>query len=176
MADTRGGRARSPLLPLAMLLVAAAVAAAAWSGWSWWRAAHDDSLSYSRTRDQVLQAAEQSMQNLNTLDYRTAQQGLAIWQDSTTGSLRDQLSQGGKDFLAQIQQAKTVTTAKILDGAVTELDDRAGKASVIVAIEVTVTPPTGQPTTKRERLQGQLTRTGAGWKLSAVGQVPVTAG
>jgi len=163
------------LVLAALVLALAAAGAAGWTGWSWWSAAHDDSLRYSHTRDEVLRSAEQAIQNLNTLDYRTAEKGVDLWTESTTGTLRDQLTQGRQNFLTQIRKAKTVTTAKILDGAVTELDDRAGKASVIVAIELSVTPATGRPTTKRERLAGQLTRIGSTWKLSSIGQVPVSA-
>jgi Mce-associated membrane protein len=159
----------------ALVLTLAAAGAAGWTGWSWWSAAHDDSLRYSHTRDEVLAGAEQGIQNLNTLDYRTAEQGVDLWIGSTTGTLHDQLTAGRQDFLTQIKRAKTVTTARILDGAVTELDERAGKASVIVAVELTVTPATGKPATKRQRLGGELTRTGEVWKLSSVGQVPVTA-
>jgi Mce-associated membrane protein len=167
---------RVPLaVALALVFALAAAGAAGWTGWSWWSAAHDDSLRYSQTRDDVLRSAEQSIQNLNTLDYRTADQGLALWLDSTTGTLHDQLSSGRQGFLTQIKQARTVTTAKILDGAVTELDERAGKASVIVAVELTVIPAAGKPATKRQRLGGELTRTGEVWKLSSVGPVPVTA-
>lgn len=166
---------RRLLLVSALILALVAGGAAGWTGWSWWSAAHDESLRYSHTRDEVLRTAGQAIQNLNTLDYRTAESGIDLWVESTTGPLRDQLTQGRQNFLAQIQKAKTITEAKILDSAVTELDDRAGKASVIAAIELTVTPATGRPTTKRERLAGQLTRTGSTWKLSSIGQVPVSA-
>jgi Mce-associated membrane protein len=166
---------RRLLVLSALVLALLAAGTAGWTGWSWWSATHDDSLRYSQTRDEVQRTAEQAVQNLNTLDYRTAESGIDLWIASTTGTLHDQLNQGRQNFLAQIQKAKTVTTAKILDGAVTELDDRAGKASVIVAIELTVTPANGRPTTKRQRLAGQLTRAGSTWKLSSIGQVPVSA-
>jgi Mce-associated membrane protein len=175
MILTRQTHPRRLLVVSALVLALVAGAAAGWTGWSWWSAAHDDSLRYSHTRDEVLRTAEQAIQNLNTLDYRTAESGIDLWVESTTGTLRDQLTQGRQNFLTQIQKAKTVTEAKILDSAVTELDDRAGKASVIAAIELKVTPATGRPTTKRERLAGQLTRTGSTWKLSSIGQVPVSA-
>jgi Mce-associated membrane protein len=179
-----GGRRRrlprisDPVLLAATVLVVAAGACAAYFGWSWYRAAHDDALAYSRARDAVLYAAEQGVQNMNTLDYRKVDQGLAAWEDSSTGDLHQELVQGRAQFMAQVQVAKTVTTAKILDGAVTELDDRTGKAGVIVAVQITVTPPSGPPTTKQSRMRAQLTRTPSGWKLSALGQAPVgtTAG
>jgi Mce-associated membrane protein len=43
----------------------------------------------------------------------------------------------------------------------------------MVAVQITVTPVSGSPVTKQSRLLGTLTRTQAGWKLSALGQVPV---
>jgi Mce-associated membrane protein len=167
-------RIRSPLFFAVILTVLSAVAAAVF-GTLWWLAAHDSDAQFSAARDQVLQAAEQGAVNLNTLDYRTADEGLRLWQQSTTGDLHEQLVSGADGFLAQVRQAKTVTTARVLSGAVTELDERAGRASAILALEVTVTPSTGQPSNKRERLAAQLTRTAGGWRLSAIGQVPVNA-
>jgi Mce-associated membrane protein len=169
---------RDPVLLVAVVLVVAAAACVGCFGWSWYRAAHDDSLAYSRDRDAVLRAGEQGVQNMNTLDYRKVDQGLSAWEDSSTGDLHQELVQGRAQFTAQVRQGKTVTTAKVLDGAVTELDDRAGKASVIVAVQITVTPPAGTPATKQSRMRAQLTRTPSGWKLSALGQAPVgtTAG
>jgi Mce-associated membrane protein len=171
-------RISDPVSVAATVLVVLAGACAAYFGWSWYRAAHDDALAYSRARDAVLRAAEQGAQNMNTLDYRKVDQGLTSWEDSSTGDLHQELVQGRAQFTSQVQLAKTVTTAKILDGAVTELNDRTGKAGVIVAVQITVTPPAGAPTTKQSRMRAQLTRTPSGWKLSALGQAPVgtTAG
>ncbi|GLY80933.1 hypothetical protein [Actinoallomurus iriomotensis] len=171
-------RISDPVLLVAAVLVVVAGVCAGYFGWSWYGAAHDDSLAYSRDRDAVLRAAEQGVQNMNTLDYRKVEQGLASWEASTTGDLHQQLVQGSAQFSQQVRAAKTVTTAKILDAAVTELDDRAGKAGAIVAVQITVTPPTGTPATKQSRMRAQLTRTSSGWKLSALGQAPVgtTAG
>jgi Mce-associated membrane protein len=174
----RRSRIFDPVLLVATVLVVLAGACAAYFGWSWYRAAHDDALAYSRARDAVLRAGEQGVQNMNTLDYRKVDQGLTSWEDSSTGDLHQELVQGRAQFTSQVQLAKTVTTAKILDGAVTELDDRTGKAAMIVAVQITVTPPAGAPTTKQSRMRAQLTRTPSGWKLSALGQAPVgtTAG
>ncbi|GAA4481415.1 hypothetical protein GCM10023191_000310 [Actinoallomurus oryzae] len=171
-------RISDPVLLVATVLVVAAAACAGYFGWSWYGAAHDDSLAYSRDRDAVLRAAEQGVQNMNTLDYRKVDQGLATWEASSTGDLHQELVQGRAQFAQQVRTAKTVTSAKILDAAVTELDDRAGKAGAIVAVQITVTPPTGSPATKQSRMRAQLTRTPSGWKLSALGQAPLgtTAG
>ncbi|MFE7132187.1 hypothetical protein ACFVIM_15115 [Streptomyces sp. NPDC057638] len=172
----------NPLTATALALTVLAAGCAGWGGWSWYTAAHDDSSAYAIERDEVLAAGEQAVLNLNTLDHRTMRRDLDTWVDSTTGSLRDQLTQGRAQFERQIGRAGTVTSARVLSGAVTELDERAGKASVLVAVRITVTPmkaagaanaTQGKPVPKESRLLGELTRTDTGWKLSALGQAPV---
>ncbi|MFF8289778.1 hypothetical protein ACF068_11195 [Streptomyces sp. NPDC016309] len=163
----------NPLQATAAALVLLAAGGAGWGGWSWYTAAHDESAAYATTRDEVLAAGEQAVQNMNTLDHRDLRRGLDRWQDSATGGLLDQLTQGRPQFERQIQQARTVTSAKVLAGAVTELDARAGRAGVMVALRITVTPPKGKPAAKESRMLGELTRTPEGWKLSALGQAPV---
>ncbi|MGP3756413.1 nuclear transport factor 2 family protein [Streptomyces sp. IBSNAI001] len=168
----------TPLRAAALALTVAAAVAASWGGWSRYDAAHDASAAYAQARDDALAAGEQAVQNMNTLDHARLDQGLDSWEDSTTGDLHKQLVDGRDAFVKQIEAAKTVSTAKVLSGAVTELDDRAGKAGVMVALRVTVTAPEGEPAVKESRMLGQLTRTSGGWKLSALGQAPVgnTAG
>ena len=70
--------------------------------------------------------------------------------------------------------AALTSTAKVVDAAVTELDLRTGKAMVIAFVNRTVTPAGQQAVDKRERFQGDLTRTSSGWKLSNIVQVAVT--
>ncbi|MFI6872497.1 nuclear transport factor 2 family protein [Streptomyces sp. NPDC050400] len=156
---------------LALTLVAGGVAA--WAGWSWYGAAHDDTAGYAAARDDALEAGEQAVQNLNTLDHRSVGRGLDLWEASTTGDLHSQLVQGRAQFEEQVRGAKTVSTAKVLSGAVTELDERAGRARVMVALRITVRASGQKPTDKDSRMLGELTRTDGRWKLSALGQAPV---
>ncbi|WP_329461904.1 hypothetical protein [Streptomyces sp. NBC_01431] len=162
-----------PLLVAAMSLTLLVGGFAVWASWSWYSAAHDDTVAYAASRDEVLAVGEQAVQNLSTLDHKDVAHGLDLWQASTTGDLHQQLSDGRGEFEKQVRQAQTVTTAKVLDGAVTELDDRAGKARVMVSLRITVQAPKQQPAAKDSRMLGELTRTPAGWKLSALGQAPV---
>ncbi len=164
---------RSPTLLAALALVVCAAGAAGWGGWQRYEASHDDAASFAQARDDALAAGEQAVQNMNTLDHKELEQGLDSWEQSTTGDLRRQLVDGRDDFARQIAEAKTVSTAKVLSGAVTELDERAGRAGVMVALRVTVTAQEGEPAVKESRLLGTLTRTSGGWKLSALGQAPV---
>jgi Mce-associated membrane protein len=167
---------RNPLFAAAALLAVAAAACAGWFGWSWYQAAHSDTLADARARDAVLQDAEQGVLNFNTLNYHNAAAGLRLWLDSSTGDLHSQLSQNLGQEVQLVQGKKTITTAKILDGAVTQLDTGAGTASVMVAVAVTVTPAKGSPFTERESEVGQLSMTPSGWKLSALGYPSAAAG
>jgi Mce-associated membrane protein len=175
----RSGR-RNPLTVAGAVLVGIAVVAAGVFGVLWAVAAHDDSVTYSRMRDQALQAAEQGSINLTTLDYRHVRQGLDRWKQSTTGSLYHQLTQGtlSGTFTKQAQQAKAITTSRVKDGALTELDAHAGKASALVVVDVQVSVAGGKPTDKLVPLQWDLTLTGDGWKLSGIrgGQLNTTPG
>ncbi|MBA9004321.1 nuclear transport factor 2 family protein [Thermomonospora cellulosilytica] len=161
-------RPADPVRTTAVTLLVVAALCAAWFGWSWYGAAHDDGLAYSRTREEVVRAGEQAVQNMNTLDYRDIDAGLRVWQESSTGELNRQITGGRAAFADQVRKARTVTTAKVLESALTELDTRTGKAVIMVAVQVTVTPPEGRATTKQSRMLGELTRTGTGWKLSAL--------
>ena len=169
---TRGWLAE-PLVATALVLAVLAAGFAAWSAWSWYQASNSGSPASAQLRDQVLQAGEQAVQNFNTLDYRKVAAGLALWEQSSTGPLHAEISAGRSQFERQIQQTKTVTTARILDGALTALNPRT--ASIIVAVQITVTPANGAPVIKQSRLAGTLTKTASGWKLSQLGQVPVGA-
>lgn len=164
---------RNPLVLVALALAVCAAGAAGWGGWLRYEATHDEAAAFARTRDDALAAGEQAVQNMNTLDHRSLEKGLDSWEQSTTGDLHSQLVDGRDAFAEQIAEAKTVSTAEVLSGAVTELDQRAGRAGVMVALRVTVTAPKGEPAVKESRLLGSLTRTAGGWKLSALGQAPV---
>jgi Mce-associated membrane protein len=164
-----------PVFAAAAALLVLAVAFAGWAGWSWYSAAHTGPPASGQLRDQVLQTGEQAILNFNTLDYRTVARGIALWEQSSTGTLHNEIAANRAQFSREIQQTKTITTARILDGALTSLNARAGTASLIAAVQITVTPVKGSPSVKQSRLAGKLTRTASGWKLSELGAVPVGA-
>jgi Mce-associated membrane protein len=164
---------RDPLIVTAVALAAAAFIFAAFSGWAWLSAPRASATS--AVRDSALRAGEQAALNFNTLDYRHVAAGLSLWEQSSTGALHRQVASGLVSFEKQVRQARTVTTAKILDAALTSLNAKAGTARIIVAMQITVVPASGSPVTKQSRLAGELIRTPAGWKLSTLGQVPVSA-
>jgi Mce-associated membrane protein len=182
-AGTTGAAAKSgrkPLVIAGSVLAVVAVACAVVFGVLWHSAASGDSAGVAKMRDQALQAAEQGSLNLTTLDYRNVQQGLDRWKASTTGSLHTQLTSKSlvDSFAKQEQQRKAVSTSKVKDGVITELDAQAGKASALVIMDVTVTEAGGKPTEKLEPLEWNLTLTKSGWKLSGIpnGQTNPTPG
>jgi Mce-associated membrane protein len=146
----------------------------AWYGWSWWSASQDNALGYARAREDVLRVGSQGIANFNTLDPKNVKAGIDRWQQSSTGTLLDEITRDRATYEQQIAAANTMSTATIVDAAVTELDTRAGKAMVIAFVNRTVTPAGQQAVDKRERFQGELTRTSSGWKLSNIVQVAVT--
>src|SRR5262249_5153705 len=150
------GWASEPLVATALVLAALAAVFAAWAGWSWYRASAAGPPQDAQLRDQVLQAGEQAVQNFNTLDYRKVAAGLALWEQSSTGPLHTEIMAGRAQFERQIARTKTITTARILDGALTALNARAGTARIIAALQITATPSRGVAGYQAERASRHL--------------------
>ena len=158
------------LAPAAAVL---ATAVAGWSGYSWWQAEHDDGVARAVVREEALQAGRTAVVGLTTLDYRQAAAGYQHWLDVSGGALRDELSTDRAGSLERIAQAKTVTTGKVTDAAVTEVDTGAGTAKLIASVELVVTPEGGEAVTKHNRFQADLSRADGTWRVTSLGQVPV---
>jgi Mce-associated membrane protein len=168
----RESRLPQVLLTVAVALVVAAAAVAGWFGVAWFNAANDDSLEYSKVRDEVNRVGQAAVVTMNTLDYRKVDAGLKDWETATTGPLHDEVVKGKATSRDAIVAAESVTKATVLSSAVSELDDRAGQASVLVALKVNVTVKGEEPKDKFMRLAAKLQRTDDGWKLYEIGQVP----
>jgi Mce-associated membrane protein len=167
----RESRLPQVLLTAAVALVVAAAAVAGWFGVAWFNAANDDSLRYSQVRDEVNRVGQAAVVTMNTLDHRKVDEGLKDWETATTGKLHDEVLKGKQSSRDAIVAAQSVTKATVLSSAVSELDDRAGQASVLVALKVHVTVKGEEPRDKFMRLAGKLQRTEDGWKLYEIGQV-----
>lgn len=158
----------APLRTTALALTTAAAICAAWFGASWLSAAHSSSVNVARTRDAALQAAEQAAVNLNTLDYRHARSDLKLWLDSSTGSLHSSIAQDLQQEMQVAQQEKLVTSATVLDGAITRLDASSGTASVMLAMTFNVQISGSGRAAKFESELGTVRRTAAGWRLASL--------
>ena len=170
-----GARSGRPLRLAASAIFTVAVLAAAWFGWSWYAAASAGPSSAQQLRDRALQVAEQAVINVSSLNYHQLAQGIRLWKQSSTGPFRASVVAGQAQLEHAVAQAKTITTALVLDGALTSLRAGPGSATFIVAEQTTVSTPTGSPNVTQYRLTGQLTRTASGWKLSELQVVPTSA-
>lgn len=160
------------LLAVGVTLVVAAAAVAVWFGISWFSAGTDDTLAYARDRDQVNQQGQTAIATMNTLDYKNADAGLKQWESVTAGGLHDELVNRKAASKDAIEQAKTATVAEVRSSAVFDLNSQAGTAKVIAAVRVMVTVEGQPPVEKWMRIEGSMIRTGDGWKLEGIGQVP----
>ncbi|GAA3433664.1 hypothetical protein [Kutzneria kofuensis] len=153
---------------LVAVIALLAVLGAGWAGWTWWQSSHSDDVTYGQTRDLVLATASDQIKTLNTVDYRKAEDDLTQWQRVTTGNLLTQLTSQHDSDVNSTKAQKTVSTARIVDAAVSTLDTRAGTAAVLVAVEVTISQADGQSSVRKGRVDAVLSRTEDGWKTGTV--------
>ncbi|HEX2264181.1 MAG TPA: hypothetical protein VHH52_10590 [Pseudonocardiaceae bacterium] len=165
-----GGPLRIATLAAAVLAVIAFVVAG-WFGVAWYRAAHDDSLARGVARDAVLQDAQQTVINLNTVDHRQVQEGLTLWEQSAAGSLLGEVQANRDNYVRAITDSKTTTTARVIDGAVAALNEGSGTARVLVGVDVTSQFDGGRASCVRRRIQLDMRRDGDAWKIDKL--VPV---
>jgi Mce-associated membrane protein len=153
-----------------VLVVAAvlSVLAAGFTGWSWWRAAADDSYARGRERDAVLAAAGPELVTLNTIDYRSAAAGVDRWIAATTGQYGTDLSGDRQVQIDRAATAKTVSTASLVQAAVTEIDVSHGTARLLAVLDVRVSTGGAAVSPRLNRLTVDVSRSSAGWKIAGV--------
>jgi len=156
------------------VLPAAAALVFAVGAFLWWSAANDEQLSQAEVRDEVLIAATQHIETMNTLDYREVDAGIEAWMNVTTGTLHDQLAQVGDEERQLLADQKKISTGKVVDSAVFSLDG--DTATVVASVEVTVkddADPAAEPTLKRNRFSADAVKVGDEWLLENLQQVAV---
>jgi Mce-associated membrane protein len=165
--------AKVRLVHVAVAVLAMAVVFAGWAGWTWLRVSGDDSLDYTAARDDALREGRQHVAELTSLDYHDVDKGIARWLEVSTGPLHDQLASTGEQTRNTLRQNATVATGAVLDAAVSELDQRAGTARLLVSVEITQAKDGTPASAKRNRFVAALAHTDTGWKVSALDQVPL---
>ncbi|MBB4907053.1 hypothetical protein [Actinophytocola algeriensis] len=126
---------------------------------------------FAEERDTALADGEAAVEVFNTLDHREVEAGLDRWESVATGELLTELRDTREQNATRIADAKSTSTADVLDAGLTELDERAGTAHLIAAVSVEVTVDGQQPTRKQTRVTADLERTDDGWKVSRIGTV-----
>lgn len=168
--DALTWRRVAPVVAVAIAVVVALVGLRAW-----WQAEHDPDLALAGERDAVLVAARTHVATLNTLDHDEVDAGLEAWGDATTGMLHDQLTGVDEADRASLAALGTVSTGRVLDAGVLELDDTT--ATVLLAVEVTVVDertPGAEPAVKRNRFAADLRQVDGEWLVEDLQQVAVT--
>ncbi|MDQ4104045.1 MAG: hypothetical protein M3186_10170 [Actinomycetota bacterium] len=165
-----GGPLRTVTIAVAVAAVVA-FAAAGWFGLSWYRAAHDESLALGMTREAVLQDSQRAAFNLNSLDYRSVQDGLTLWEQSAAGPLLTELQANRNTYVGAITESKTITTARVLDAAVAALDERSGTAQVLAGVDVTSQTDQRDPSCVHRRIRLEMIRVGDAWKVGTLAPV-----
>lgn len=168
----RGGPLWVATVVVAALAVVACVIAG-WFGLSWFQAAHDESIALGVVRDTALQDAQQAAINVNTLDHRQVQGGFELWEQSATGAALEEFRTNREAYVRTVTESKTISTARVRDAAVADLDDRSGTARVLVGVDVTYTPEQREASCVRQRLLLDMKRTPDGWKVEKIAPVGV---
>jgi Mce-associated membrane protein len=156
-------------------VVVLALAFAGWGGWSWFQAGNDDSIAYASARDEVLATGRTQIAVLTTLDYNDVDGGIDKWLTVSTGGLRDELAATDAKTRQALKEAATVSTGRVLDAAVSELDTRSGTAKLLVSVEISSVKDGSPPAAKQNRFVAGMSRVDDGWKLSALDPVPLGA-
>lgn len=164
------------VLVVAIVLLLGATGFAGWAGWSWSRAATDDSLQYAQARDAALTDGRENLAVLSSLDHRRVDEGLQRWLEVSTGPLHDRLADTSEEIKTTLREGRTVADGAVLDVGITELDEYAGTATMLAAVEITLSEEDTASAIRRNRFTAGLTRTEAGWKLSSLNQLPLNVG
>lgn len=172
----RSGPPRWALLGAAAFATAGLVVAAVFGVW-WLVSATGDDAEIAAERQDVTRVAGQAVTAFTELDHTKLDEYFSRQKELATGELANQISQAEKTYREAITKAKSKVTTTVHDVAVSELNDREGKASAIVAASADIKRGQQQGM-KTMRLEVQLTRDGEDgpWKVSQIGDVPVTGG
>lgn len=166
------GRGRSSWVTLGLVtVITLALVAAMWFGIRLATAADGADQDAAAARNAAVDVGGRAVITLNTLDYRTAEDGINSWRAASTGLLREQLTANKKDLLAAVRKAKTTSTATLVQPALTELGP--DKARLIAVVDIKVRPEGEQPTVKRARYAADLTKVADTWLLGGLSPVAV---
>jgi len=162
----RSGWAGRSVLVLAILTIVA-VLTALFFGVRLGLALADDDVAVAQARDAVLVDARQAAVDLNTIDSADIQSWLDRWLDRSTGAMHEEVLSKRAEFAKSLADARRSTEATAIDAAVAELDRRAGRAVVLLEVDVVVRAQDQQPALSRIPLRLEMARTPEGpWKVS----------
>ncbi|WP_370287739.1 hypothetical protein [Nocardioides sp.] len=169
----------TPGLVAAALAAVLGLGAAGWTGVDWARAEPEGAAAPVGVTDgpgsdaaaPVVADAEAAVTALTTLDAADPAASVERWRAVTTGALRDAVESGEGDIRSLISEGDVDSTSQVQDAAVETLDTAAGTATVLVAVDLTLTPASGTARTEQLRLVVTMERGGSGWLASQLQNV-----
>ena len=114
----------------------------------------------------MLAAAGPELVTLNTIDYRSAGADVDRWITATTGQYGKDLSGDRQVQIDRATTARTVSTASLVQAAVTEVSD--GTARLLAVLDVRVSTGGAAVTPRLNRLTVDVSRADSGWKIAGV--------
>jgi Mce-associated membrane protein len=150
------------------VLAVLAVAAAGFTGWRWWSSSDSAAADLASQRDNVLAVGERQLVELNTVDFQTLDADFDRWREAATGPLLERLLRNRESDRQITLTAKTIAKTRVVTAAVTNLNTYNGTANVIAAVEITLSQNGTQQPPKVSRMDVDLVRTDAGWKVNAL--------
>lgn len=163
-----------------VLAVVLAFVVGALGFYQWYRLAGDDDIERAADRDAVVEAAEQHIVTLNSLDHADLDAGLQGWLDATTGTMHEDIASITEEDRDALRAFEASSSSQILALAVVDYDAVARSATVIAAVETTVRAPGADDETEertdRYRYEADLVHTEDGWLIEALDQLPLDIG
>ena len=141
---------------------------------SWSRAEPDGSIEFAKQRDDALIQATAAVETFNSLDANDIEAGIEKWKAVSAGDLRQQLDDMGANAAEALAAGGKNTTGTVTEAGLTAFDPRAGTASGIFLVELTVRDGAGEPQLKRNRFEADLIESDGTWKLTRLEPVAVS--
>lgn len=176
-ADTTPPGSESALLRRGLVVaVVLAFVAAALGFYRWYAVANDDDIARAEQRDAVLEAADEHIVTLNTLDHADLEAGLQAWLDATAGAMHQDIASITEEDREAVRAQGATSTSRILALGLVDYDPVAETATVIAAVETTVRDADDAEDVKRNRYEADLVFTDDRWLVETLELLSVDVG
>ncbi|MGK5553179.1 hypothetical protein ACSNOI_16320 [Actinomadura kijaniata] len=158
------------LRPLGFALCVPAAAYLAFSCWALAQSGRGADHDLAAERDELARTAVRQMTMFNSIDPKRADLDMGQWMEEATGPFREVLRRDMTTARARFARQNSPARGQVTALAVTDLDTRAGTATVIASVRVRIGEP-GAATPEseqRKRYQVEMRRVAGGWKVNTL--------
>jgi Mce-associated membrane protein len=158
-----------------LVAVALIVALAGIFLWAPWSGGADTAAERTMaSRDSATKAATEALIAFNTVDPSRAKETVDGWIGLSGGALESKLKPS-RTRAVQTMRRGGSSAAKVLETAVSAVDDAAGLVTVLGVVEIRSTPPRGKTTTAISRFRVLMQRLGTTWRVTYLETVRTTS-